>query len=97
MLVKIAFVIEFFHQISQICHNIKSITINFEDVISDGLTELISLQNNLKSVTLTSDYYDGTEITEIFTSSLIKSSLTLTKLKIIEYFVPLSFISIFDM
>ncbi|PKY16255.1 hypothetical protein RhiirB3_402671, partial [Rhizophagus irregularis] len=40
---------EFFYQISQICHNIQSLTIRFIDtaVISDGVTDLISLQNNL--------------------------------------------------
>ena len=41
---------EFFYQISQICHNIQSLTISFENVISNGLKDLISLQNNLKSV-----------------------------------------------
>ncbi|RIA83583.1 hypothetical protein C1645_833603 [Glomus cerebriforme] len=86
---------EFFYQISQTCHNIQSLTIKFENFISDGLTDLISLQNNLKSVTLR--YYDNKdEITEIMiSSSLTKFSLTLTKLKIEAYYVPLSFISIF--
>ena len=45
---------EFFYQISKICHNIRSLTIDFEDVISVGLIELISSQNDLKSVTLRS-------------------------------------------
>ncbi|CAB4377644.1 uncharacterized protein OCT59_003918 [Rhizophagus irregularis] len=83
---------EFFYQISQICHNIKSITIDFEDIISDGLTELISLQKHLKNLKLLSNNYGGTEN---FTSSLTKSSLTLTKLVIMQYYIPLSFISIF--
>ncbi|RIA87278.1 hypothetical protein C1645_827987 [Glomus cerebriforme] len=82
---------EFFYQISQICHNIQSLTIDLEDVISDGLTDLISLQNNLKSVSLNS-WDRGTGI---ITSSLAKSSLTLTKLKIEAYYTPLSFISMF--
>src|SRR5437763_13103086 len=46
---------EFFYQLSQICHNIQSITIGFGDdiaEISDGLTDLISLQNNLKNLEL---------------------------------------------
>ncbi|RIA93467.1 hypothetical protein C1645_804041 [Glomus cerebriforme] len=65
----------------------------FEEIISDGLTNLISLQNNLKSVTLRSDtIYSETNFT---TSSLTKSSLTLTKLKIIQYYISLSFISMF--
>ncbi|RIA90181.1 hypothetical protein C1645_823678 [Glomus cerebriforme] len=83
---------EFFYQISQICYNIKSITIDFRVIISDGLTNLISLQNNLESVTLKSDYYCRTEFT---ISSLVKSSLTLTKLKIVNYNTSISFISKF--
>ncbi|GBB92401.1 hypothetical protein RclHR1_00200034 [Rhizophagus clarus] len=83
---------EFFYQISQLCHNIKSITIDFEDVISDGLIELISLQKNLKNLKLISNNYGGTEN---FTSSLTKSSLTLTRLIIMQYHIPLTFISVF--
>ncbi|RIA83589.1 hypothetical protein C1645_880408 [Glomus cerebriforme] len=83
---------EFFFQISQICHNIQFLTIDLEEVISDGLTDLISLQNNLKSISLHSWDRDGTGI---ITSSLAKSSLTLTKLKIEAYYTPLSFISMF--
>jgi hypothetical protein len=83
---------EFFYQISQICHNIRSITIDFEGIISDGLTELISLQKNLKSVKLISNNYGGTEN---FTTSLTKSSLTLSKLIIMQYYIPLSFIAKF--
>ncbi|RIA99338.1 hypothetical protein C1645_811577 [Glomus cerebriforme] len=83
---------EFFYQMSQICHNIQYLTIEFEDIISNGLTDLISLQNNLKSVTLKSEDKDGTEV---ITSSLTKFSLTLIKLKIKEYYIPLSFIALF--
>src|SRR6266498_3544595 len=39
---------EFFYQLSQICHNIQSLTITFEKVISNGLADLISVQRNLK-------------------------------------------------
>ncbi|RIA93466.1 hypothetical protein C1645_819317 [Glomus cerebriforme] len=39
---------EFFYQISQICHNIRFLNIYFVAVLSDGLTNLISLQNNLE-------------------------------------------------
>ncbi|GBC03530.1 hypothetical protein RclHR1_05180007 [Rhizophagus clarus] len=83
---------EFFFQLSQICHNIQSLTIEFRDVISNGLTDLISLQNNLKNVTLKSEDKDGTEV---IISSLTKFSSTLTKLKIKDYYIPLSFIAIF--
>ncbi|PKC69786.1 hypothetical protein RhiirA1_533171 [Rhizophagus irregularis] len=85
---------EFFYQISQICHNIQSLTIRFIDtaVISDGLTDLISLQNNLKSLTLE---YCNKDIIRIITPSLAKSSLTITKLEINTYNSPLSFISMF--
>ena len=88
---------EFFYQISQICHNIQSLTIHFGD-ISDELTDLISSQNNLKSVTFNSCYYDyrNNEITvKNIIPSLIKSSLTLTELTLIEYYIPFSTIAMF--
>ncbi|GBC03529.1 hypothetical protein RclHR1_05180006 [Rhizophagus clarus] len=83
---------EFFYQLSQICHNIQSLTIEFGDIISNGLTDFISLQNNLKRVTLKSDDKDGMEV---IASSLTKFSSTLTKLIIKEYYIPLQFISMF--
>ncbi|RIA97025.1 hypothetical protein C1645_856052 [Glomus cerebriforme] len=87
---------EFFYQISQICHNIQSLIIKFGDFISDGLADLITLQNNLKILTLQS-YDEGNGICGIYsiTSSLNKFSLSLTKLKIDNSYIPLSFISIF--
>ena len=39
---------EIFYQLSQICHNIQSLTIEFGNMISNGLTDLISVQKNLK-------------------------------------------------
>src|SRR2546421_4366177 len=39
---------EFFYQLSQICHSIQSLTINFGFGVSSGLRDLISSQNNLK-------------------------------------------------
>jgi hypothetical protein len=45
----------FFYQFSKICHTLQSITILFENDVSDELKELkelISLQNNLKKLTL---------------------------------------------
>jgi len=37
-----------FYNLSQICHNIQSITIEFNNIISDGIKNLISVQKNLK-------------------------------------------------
>jgi hypothetical protein len=84
---------EFFYQLSQICHNIQSLIITFVYFnVSDGLTDLISLQNNLKSLKLTDcNKYTIRKITP----SLAKSSLTITKLEIDTNNVSLSFISMF--
>src|SRR5581483_2402063 len=42
---------EFIYQLSQICHNILSLSITFnDDIISNGLMDLISVQKNLKSL-----------------------------------------------
>ncbi|GBC08971.1 hypothetical protein RclHR1_08510007 [Rhizophagus clarus] len=44
---------KFFHQLSQLCQNLQSISISFCDGdISNELKELISLQNNLQTLTL---------------------------------------------
>ena len=39
---------EFFCHLSQICYNIQSLSISFKKIISNGLGDLISAQNNLK-------------------------------------------------
>jgi hypothetical protein len=39
---------EFYYHLSQICHNIKLLSIFFKSTISSGLTDLISAQQNLK-------------------------------------------------
>ncbi|GBB84939.1 hypothetical protein RclHR1_11510003 [Rhizophagus clarus] len=92
---------DFYYQMSQICHNLKSITIEFgyDDHISNELKELISLQNNLKILTLSIYMESWTNIIP----SLTKHSNTLTKLRIYYeddhinyYFLPLSFISLFS-
>src|SRR5581483_12399971 len=45
---------EFFYQLSQICHNISLLDIvSFKGVVSDELTNLISVQKNLKYFSLT--------------------------------------------
>ncbi|GBB96343.1 hypothetical protein RclHR1_02730015 [Rhizophagus clarus] len=69
----------FFHKLSQISLNIHSLTIEFKDMVSDDLKNLISSQNNLKYLSLIQ--YNNTDWREII-PSLIKHSNTLTKLKI---------------
>ena len=49
----------FFHQLSQICYNIQTLIIIIENCISNGLKELISLQNNLKHLELIIFGYEG--------------------------------------
>jgi hypothetical protein len=86
---------EFFYQLSQICYNIQSLTIEFESTISSGLKDLISSQNDLKHLSLIQTY-DSTNWTDII-PSLTKHSKTLIKLKINggENSGPLSFITDF--
>src|SRR5437763_7915412 len=43
---------EFFHQLSKVCHNIRSLNIRFKDTVPYGLKDLISSQNGLKSLSL---------------------------------------------
>jgi hypothetical protein len=82
---------EFFYQLSQICRNLHSLTIEFQDFISNGLADFISLQNNLKSLNLSSYEKDWTNITP----ALIKISNTIIKLKVDvrESNAPTSFIT----
>ncbi|GBC00960.1 hypothetical protein RclHR1_04010007 [Rhizophagus clarus] len=86
---------EFFYQLSQICRNIQSLTIEFEGTVSNGLKDLISSQNGLKDLSLIQSY-NSTDWKEII-PSLIKHSNTLIKLKINggENDGPLSFITRF--
>ncbi|RIA83894.1 hypothetical protein C1645_833097 [Glomus cerebriforme] len=49
---------EFFYQLSQICHNILSLNISVVQVISKGLSDLISSQKNLKYLGISYDGYD---------------------------------------
>jgi len=39
---------EFFYQLSKICHNIQVLRVTYQKVISNGLADLISTQQNLK-------------------------------------------------
>ncbi|GES82597.1 hypothetical protein GLOIN_2v1876960 [Rhizophagus clarus] len=85
---------KFFNQISRICHNIQILNIKFGNDTSDGLAELISSQNNLKSVTL-QNYYTTTDNGKKVIDTLKKFSSTLIKLKIRKSYMPLLFISDF--
>jgi hypothetical protein len=92
---------KFFNQISQICYNLQSLTVNFVTLISEGLN-LIFSQNNLKRLTLISTYiiipyfnddFEGRK--KAIIPFLTKCSLTLTELNLIEFYVPLSFVAMF--
>ena len=64
---------------SKICHNLQSLAINFESEVSDSLKELVSSQNNLKNLKLSS--YGGYGWTDII--PVLKKHLnTLTKLQL---------------
>uniref|UniRef100_U9UP86 F-box domain-containing protein n=1 Tax=Rhizophagus irregularis (strain DAOM 181602 / DAOM 197198 / MUCL 43194) TaxID=747089 RepID=U9UP86_RHIID len=88
----------FFYQLSHICHNLQSIFIKFHnDVVSNELKELISLQNNLKQLTLLA-YFNGSWTNIIPT--LTKHANTITKLYLdsdnYKDNSSLSFISLFS-
>src|SRR6266542_4577068 len=71
---------EFFYHLSQICHNIQSLTIEFEEIISNGLTDLISAQKNLKcfSIILRGNLTYG-DLKKIIHSLMTKLPNTLIK------------------
>jgi hypothetical protein len=88
---------EFFHQLSQTCHNLQTISITFDDDNAlNELKELISSQDNLKSLTLR--VYDITTLANII-PTLKKHSNMLTKLHLYidseDDNMPLSFVSLF--
>src|SRR5436305_1308199 len=83
----------FFQQISQTCHNIQSLTINFGYTVSKDVKDLISSQNNLKSLTL-QNYEDRCGL-DFAIFSLSKFSSTLTKLKIKNSYMSLLFVNDF--
>src|SRR5581483_4240194 len=85
---------EFFHQLSQICCNLQSLFISFEDEeASNGLKELVVSQNNLKSLGLSVDIWPNNII-----PALTKLSNTLTTLRLfVDYdYLSLSFVSSFS-
>ncbi|GBC41477.2 hypothetical protein GLOIN_2v1784405 [Rhizophagus irregularis DAOM 181602=DAOM 197198] len=67
---------EFFYQLSKICENLQSLSITFENIISNGLIDLISVQKNLKHLVISC--YNGEDITNII-SSLSKLPNTIIK------------------
>ncbi|CAI2178595.1 2463_t:CDS:2 [Funneliformis geosporum] len=49
---------EFINQLSQICHNLKLLKINFRDSITNGLADFISVQKHLKYLNLRLSLYN---------------------------------------
>jgi hypothetical protein len=83
----------FFYQLSQVCNSLQSISIEFGVSVSNELKELISLQNNLKNITLILFEAKFASIIPFLT----KNSNTITKLHIFcdnDEYLPLSFISL---
>ncbi len=85
---------EFFFQLSQLCHNIQSLTIKFVNQVSNGLKELISSQNNLKYLTLSA--YEDEDWGNVI-PALKRHHNTLISLRIYcdTEDMPLSFIALF--
>ena len=88
-----------FYNLSQICHNIQSITIEFNNIISDGIKNLISVQKNLKffGMILDHDLTDNNNKSnlKIIIPSLIKklpNTLIKLNLDVGSHNFPLSFI-----
>ncbi|GBC06380.1 hypothetical protein RclHR1_00680024 [Rhizophagus clarus] len=85
---------DFFYQLSKICHNIRSLMINFEKHISKGLSDLIIVQKNLKYLSIIEPYMnckDLTDLLSILPDTLIKLYLCYGE----EHYIPLSFITKF--
>ncbi len=76
---------EIFHQLPQLCHNMQSLNIHFEHFISNanGLSELISVQQNLKNLSIYQTFYNEKNLTGII-STLTTLSNVLIKLDIKE-------------
>jgi hypothetical protein len=84
---------EFFYQLSQLCQHIQYLDITFKEVISNGLSDLISVQKNLKYLDIM-QYYECRDLTNII-PSLKKLPNTLIKFELYGYIIPLSFITKF--
>ena len=87
---------EFFYQLSQICHNLQSLNIMFYKVISNGLSDLISAQQNLKYLKI-ARYWENEVLTANIITSLSNLPNTLIKLDLYgnKRDIPLSFITKF--
>jgi len=89
---------EFFHQLSQTCHHLQSLKITIRKVISNGLTKLISVQQNLKYLKISNELHDNYEVMEVIFPSLTKLPNTLIKINLffdVDYHIPLSFLAKF--
>jgi len=84
---------EFFYQLSQICYHIQTLRIQFKRVISNGLSDLISIQRNLKSLVI----FNDSNCENLVISSLTKLPNTLIKLDIDSggFYLPLTFLTKF--
>ena len=85
---------DFFYQLSQICHNIQSLSVKFGIVTSDGLADLISVQQNLRYLNVV-QFCNCEGLTVDIIASLTNLPDTITKLEIYgeDYNMPLSFIA----
>ncbi|RIA98786.1 hypothetical protein C1645_870402 [Glomus cerebriforme] len=82
---------EFFYQLSQICYNISILDIMAIEIISEGLTDLISVQKNLQSFIII-QFREMTDLTPF----MEKLPNTLIRLNILKYnFISLYFITRF--
>jgi hypothetical protein len=83
---------EFFHQLSQICHNIQMIYVVVYYQISDGLMDLVFSQNNLKNLIL-QQIHTCEVLTTIIPQIDLLSDNIVIKLGIYEVtkFIPLQF------
>jgi len=85
---------EIFYHLSQICNHIRSLDIEFKDVISNGLTNFISSINNLKHLKLSQS--DGVDWKYVI-HSLRKHSNTLTALHLFSHtHTTISFVESFS-
>jgi hypothetical protein len=91
---------ELFYQLSQICYNIQSFTLEFEGIISNGLVDLISVQRNLKCFDMMlCDDFAANGLTNIISLLITKHLNTLTKFVLYNegrHYISLSFIANFS-
>jgi len=88
---------EFFYQISQTCRNLQSLNIKLESVVSNGLPDLISVQQDLKSLRIFQSFECKEECLTDFISSITKLPNTLVKLNLYadDNYFPYSFVTKF--